>query len=889
LTPTAIAEIYNVGINGNAVNINITETPATATALMTDPTIAVTIGDHVEITTSITASAIFPSNIVVTTQININNVITEVLTASTTIGDNITISAGTNVSISSTQLTASALLVDPIGSQMPMIASASMPDGTASVTPNYYSLVKSLNPYLYIYDGKSTTTTNAGYQTGTFTKDLNLQTLQNLGTPLSLVGEGKSWAGPIGSSDGRFQFTTTTTAESFDELVSNGTFAWEAWVKPNQVPYYVSDPTIYYVDGPVKIALFPKYGIGSNTAPITRISIKTGTTTFVNFDIASSNLPLSAGNWAHIVIQSYDDGTANKRRAELWINGSRYLTSQYSYTNWTSDTATSIIFGSQNASSFGTITKTFSGQGIDEVAIYSNALTNSQIIQHNNFIGTLSPNVYHNATAITVDADSGNHLVLAIDNVNIPESPVTANALFVNKSISATPLTASALNTDVTVYWGWTINAIPATAYAEKPATYFLNDIYYQYVQTNIAPYRYVTFDSANAVEDYGTDADYSVVPTTIGGTVVNPDLGINGKYITDGVILNESEWNDSWSTGQNSYHSAFWFQRAADDASTTGLRVLWNLNGYKDNQHVVLYQYQGKLHMQFNNGSGTWIEQDSTNGIDLFDYQRHLVIIEFDHTNTNNNTVRLYVDAVLKMTVNLGAYTGSTTNASSADSGPNNEINNHPRLSVGCLITPFGSTALPVQPTNTKLIIDEIYWDKSPISLQQVQNLYAAMPDKTNKIIFPTPLTASDELVMPAFSISSRLAIAPLIASVEVIEPGTTADREVIYTSTIYGVTAELVAPKIFENKLINADIFVATAIFNSPGVLITIPGGPMTASIGLINRTRPYNPMTSSGYGISLSVNDIEYLLKEFSPYMKYLRIAARDQQIYKDMELL
>ena len=212
---------------------------------------------------------------------------------------------------------------------------------------------------------------------------------------------------------------------------------------------------------------------------------------------------------------------------------------------------------------------------------------------------------------------------------------------------SAPTLTASALNTDVTIYYGWTIYADPAIAFAEKPEGYPLNTIYYDYVQANIAPYRYVSFDDANPYTDFGTDNDYSVTPTVVGGIIVNPDLGINGKsaktaglnYATDGVILKESEWDDSWGTGQNSYHSAFWFQRALDDTSTTGLRVLWNLNGYKDNQHVVLYQYQNKLHMQFNNGSGTWIEQD-TGTLDLFDYERHFVLIEFDHTNVNNNSV---------------------------------------------------------------------------------------------------------------------------------------------------------------------------------------------------------------------------------------------------------
>jgi hypothetical protein len=878
LTPTAIGEIWTVGSSSGSADVtilespatatalqvlptlstssNVTETPATATALMTEPTIVVTQqGDHTEITTSILVSALFPSNISVVGQRNVNNVEAPA-TASIELINNVIISTGTDESFSAAEFTASAVLVKPFLSEQPMTASATMPNAVASVTPNYYSLVKQLNPYLYIYDGKSTSTKNSGYQTGTFTKDNGLGTLRDLGNPLNLIGEGKSWYGEadnqFSSSDKRFQFTTPTNAESFDELVSSGTFAWEAWIKPSFLPSGLSDPTHFYVRGPIRFALVPQTQNPfpqPNNPPKVRFQIQNSATgsTFHTFEINRTSTPFSGNNWAHVVVQSFDDGTPGKRRAEIWINGSRYLTEQYNYTDWTSTTSTSIVFGSDYITNFGTATASFNFQGIDEVAIYSQPLTNSQIVNHYNFISTASPNVIFSVDPLLADAESGDHVVAAIQNAIIPETPVTATGLLVapsilavrNLSTSAPALTASADNTDVTVFYGWTIYATPAIAYLEAAPAYFLNDLYFQYVQTNIAPYRYVTFDAADGTLDYGTDNDYSVTPTTIGGTIVNPDLGINGKsvkttgssYITDGVILNESEWNDSWGTGQNSYHSAFWFQRAEDDNSTTGLRVLWNLNGYKDNQHVVLYQYQGKLHMQFNNGSGTFVEQDTT-ALNLFDYQRHLVVVEFDHTNVNNNIVRLYVDAVLRSTINLGAYTGTTTNASSADSGPNSEANNRPRLSVGCLITPFASTALPVLPTNTKLIIDEVYWDKNSITQTQVTNLYNAMPDKNNKTVVAEAFIATDELVMPAFSTSSILSTAPLTASASLVQPGITAVRNVVTTANVMTATAMLPEPRVFEDRIIIADVFVATAIFNSAGVEITRSGGPMLAT---------------------------------------------------------
>jgi hypothetical protein len=234
---------------------------------------------------------------------------------------------------------------------------------------------------------------------------------------------------------------------------------------------------------------------------------------------------------------------------------------------------------------------------------------------------------------------------------------------------------------------------------------------------------------------------------------------------------------------------------------------------------------------MQFNNGSGTFVEQDTT-ALDLFDYNRHFVVIEFDHTNNNNNIVRLYVDAVLRSTVNLGAYTGSTTNASSADSGPNDELNNHPRLSVGCLITPFASTALPVAPTNTKLIIDEIYWDKNSINQTSVTNLFNTMPGKTNTNVLANPMLASDDFIMPAFETTVNFVVDPFTASASLVEPVTTADREVIYTADLMTATAIMANAEVNENRTIPADVMLAVATFNDPGIQITIPGGPMLAS---------------------------------------------------------
>jgi hypothetical protein len=397
--------------------------------------------------------------------------------------------------------------------------------------------------------------------------------------------------------------------------------------------------------------------------------------------------------------------------------------------------------------------------------------------------------------------------------------------------------------------------------YAELNNHFVSNNTYYQYVKTNIDPYRYVNFDSSDSLFDHGIDNSYSIVPTSVGGAVVSYDLGINNKsaktagsnYATDGVILKESEWNDSWGTGANDWHSAFWFQRAADDQSINGLRVLWNLNGYKDNQHVVLYQYQGKLHMQFNNGSGTFTETDST-ALDLFDYNRHFIVIDHNHGGGSSNTVKVYVDSVLRFTANIGSITPTTTNAATADSGPNLEINNHPRLGIGCLITPFASTTLPAVPTNTKLIVDEIHWDKNAITATAVTNLYNAMPAKTNTVNLSDPLTASSVLVMPSVSGNSIVVETPATCNIEIVDPAIVATSQVSFVAEVMTANATINDAQRSDSRVIIADFMLASAALGNFGNPRVLNATPMEASIALQDRTVTGN-VTIEGNGIRVN----------------------------------
>jgi hypothetical protein len=836
---TAIGEIWTAGQALPTTDITITETPATATALQTEPTIAIVANDHVEITTSILVSATFPSNITAGGERNSNNEITGTLNASVEMINNVDVSTGSDASHSSPEMTASADIVEPLFARQPMTASAVFGNHTVYVTPNYYSLVKSNNPYSYFYDGLSTSrTVNGGYQTGTFAR-LYTQDFDSA-EPMNLIGNGKSWRGAI-------SFNSPTVETSFNKIIESRTFSAEMWVRPTLNNHFETNNYNQLVErGSATWLGSDHFGFGSyassyrpDTSPTTRISVDNGCCIVVNNEIkikSGSNV-IIPNSWNHIVAR-VSPASGNNTLLELFVNGSIVASGSYNLGDLTAET-TRIGAGVSEAD----------GQ-LDEWATYPTLLTNSEIAQRYEFINTSSPNRTIGPVPFESLAESGSHNFIINSNAVIQATAITATSLIVNpsiiagrsKEILATPLEASGVIASAIVKYGVTIQIPVAIAYAEAVNAYRLSDVYRSYVQANITPYRYVTFDGNNSYLDYGTDADYSVAPVTIGGTIVNPDLGINGKsaktagtsYITDGVILKESEWDDTWGTGANDYHSSFWFQRAEDDASTTGLRVLWNLNGYLNNQHVLLYQYQGKLHMQFNNASGTYIEQSTASNIDLFDYQRHFVAINFDHTGGagGNNTVKLYVDSVLVMTVALGSYNGLTVNYASSQS-PNSEEHNHPRLGIGCLITPFADTALPVVPANTKIYVDDVIWAKSSLTQTLATNLFNTMPVKGQARIFATPLTASDEFVMPAIATNSLISTSSFDASAELLDiESVFADRESISNADIIDVTAEFVNPRIFENKVISADVFVANAIFNDSGVLITIPGGPMLAT---------------------------------------------------------
>lgn len=911
--PTQIAEIWTVGSTGSSgTDVSITETPATASALsvdasvtgsvsitdtpaiasalITEPTIATTIGDNSYITTSILVNASMGSASVSATA-NLNITISETLDASVQLINNVVISTGYDESFSASEFTATAQIVQPFVAQSPMTANAQFGNHTVYVDPNYFNEVKKLNPYLYINSGSKTNTPNYGYQSGTFSYGAQLLGNVDGGYPLNTINNGFSWQGATTSNAANtIIFTTPTSAESFEQLVGTGNFAYEAWIKPRSLsdpsgttdqppgPWLISATGLdVYMDDFYAI-LNPSTGwqYYPRTLNLRVFNGTANTTISVNLD----STPVTIGKWQHFVVNVYQSGiNANQRLVQLWIDGNIIINQTISFTTYTSNNNSDVIAGKTSVS-----TGQAFNSHIDEIAIYSQPLTNTQIINHYEMIGLLSPNVQFFAETFNANIDTEDHSFTVTSNA-IPEiKEATASILMVEpdvqggKSVTAiaNAAIASALATETLISYGINISVDEFVAYAESANAFALNTIYFDYIQSAIAPYRYVSFDSSTPYVDYGTDNDYSVISTS-GGTIVNPEFGINGKSAkingityTDGVVLKESEWNDTWGTGQNTYHSSFWMQKADDDVST-GLRVLWNLNGYLDNQHVILFQYQGKLHMQFNNGSGTHVDSVTTNNIDLFDGQRHFVVVTFDHTNNNNNTVHLYVDSVLVLTVSLGSYNGQTVNGTSYV-GPNDEANNHPRLGIGCLITPFANTALPVVPTNIKIYVDEIVWAKSAANQTLINNLYNIMPDKANSTSAADPMTTTALIVAPVLSTEQRLAADDMTASAEIIDVEVYAEYQIIFAATTLTAQATFLDAQRSDGVIISADVAIASASTADGTVRITISGTTMTA-----NASFPDN----------IYFNDIP-IRNVASPYLRYLRTQSLSTTIMSMREV-
>lgn len=885
-----------VSVSHTAEPMNVT----TSTLVM--PTIVTVIGDHVEITTSVLVSAYMPdagfssgSN----TTINAS-----ALTASGLQND-VTLDTNRDAIVPTTPATATTIFPEPLVSRPALLASATMPGGVASVAPNYFSMVKNQNPVYYIEDGQSVphnygTWTQTGVTTNQY---FDSNVASNL--EMNAVGNHKSWeansAGII-LHNPLFQPTVTNYKDNINALYSSRNLSIEIWYYSighgsvvNHLSYEESGPI--FNDGLTQISeVWDFFGCVPGSDPQNKIMLISER--LHSYDI---NDPLyystwrsypdanpKRNEWNHLVVTYEAVTEPTQVRRKIYLNGGIVGNELLTLSNSSINAGNGNAFGDDGYFQYQTVQsvpgptlggvvqlsgsqdiKLHDGVQLDEFAIYPVTLSTSQVIDHYSFIKSLSPNTSYTQTSVEALAKMGNHIVTPVMNVEYQESPFSALVSRIpepviiggkSKNVSVGPIEATIESIDPAISYGFTNFVDPITAYAEEASAYALNSIYADYVNTNVLPYRYVNFDSSNAYLDQGSDEDYAVAAVQVLGTIVNPDEGINGKSaktsgqsITNGVILMESEYNDTWGTGANNYHSSFWMQRSIDDTSTTGARVLWNLNGAKDNQHVILYQYQNKLWLNFNNGSGTHIEQSTVSSHDLFDYNRHFIVIDFAHSG-QSNVVSLYVDGILVMQVSLGSYNGQTIN-SDTYLAPNDEANNFPRLGVGCLITPFADTALSVFPTNIKIYVDEIVWAKSAATQTLVTNLYNTLPGKTNAVVNANAMQSTGVVVTPSLS-TEIVRFAPVLEAIMIAtDPALITEKNTSFAAQPADASARIVETQRSDSVTLVWDVMLASVYLGGGGTPRVVTATPITASAALQNRKISTGGTTATNYPIKVN----------------------------------
>jgi len=144
----------------------------------------------------------------------------------------------------------------------------------------------------------------------------------------------------------------------------------------------------------------------------------------------------------------------------------------------------------------------------------------------------------------------------------------------------------------------------------------------------------------------------------------------------------------------------------------------------------------------------------------------------------------------------------------------------------------------LPAVPTNTKLIVDEIYWDKNSITATAVTNLYNAMPAKTNSVNLSDPLTASSLSVMPTLSGDCLIIETPATCDIDIVDPVVFANSQVVFTALPMTANAEINDAERSDSVNIVEDFMLASAAFLSFGTPRVVFADTMEASVALQDR---------------------------------------------------
>lgn len=531
---------------------------------------------------------------------------------------------------------------------------------------------------------------------------------------------------------------------------------------------------------------------------------------------------------------------------------------------------------------------------LTQTAIYKNLLSNSAINEHYIHITSSSPNrTIAPAPMDALDAELPYPTFIIQDNNNFPALTADGNCelvhptvvVSINLNFNAGAILVQANAVEPAFYGDPDVNfaALPATAFTEVPPNiYRLDTTYYSYVQNNISPFRYVTFDLPNSEVDWGTDNDFgAAAPFSYDGTISTAIFGINNNSLissnsnltTSGLIMKESEHDDKWGTDVKTWHSSFWIQKDLSDTNSNGLRIVANLNSFLDNQYIILYQYNNKLYLQAYDQTHPVQTFESSVNVNVFDNIKHHIVI----SSSSNDKIQVYKNKLLVIDATLNP-THVITQNSLTHLPPNDAGSNKPRFSVGALITPYAETYLPAIPTPSIMYIDEVHWAVTSINQTGVNNLYNAMPLKIDIEFFADPaLSNLSEIVEPTFGTGvGNIAQIAEATNAELLMPSITADFERIVAALPMEANAEFVYPfSVIADNITNiqvfGDIMIATAEILGAVFVLNVNAQPMLANARMVVQDPyidPYHllviqqsrlPLSTSYYG-TWGIGDVD-----------------------------
>jgi hypothetical protein len=575
--------------------------------------------------------------------------------------------------------------------------------------------------------------------------------------------------------------------------------------------------------------------------------------------------PYNFNAWNHfaVTVEYGNFGGGRNIRTTLWINGVLYQIQTGKYRN--SDTSAE---GLRFSAKWGSDTVGLTNRNLllDEIALYKKVLTNSEIINHWEFISTTSPNKIIEPDAFTAIAYFEQPTLFTQGDITFPETPTTASGLFVEPIVAAAtdilvlPIVQEITTEFVNPYFygnpDSSYQAAVMTASSDAPENvYKINTQYQQYLITNHAPHRYINFDVPTGSQDIGSDNDYAnASPYTYNGYINLPYQGINNNgLVTPGTglyspdfIVKESEYNDEWGTTGTGYHFGFWIKKNVSDTASYN-RVIATAQSYLNtNDYIILWQQGDYVKLTVRDSDSSQTTYTASIAANVFDGKRNNIVVNFDYTGSGVCSV--YVNKNLVLDASVGSIKPILINGSTSVNA-DSETNNRSRFSIGASLVPDLETKLSTTLYPSLLEIDDFHWSETQITLEEVSDLWSEMPGRFDSEILADPAIATNGVFVD-ITVGAGLGVnaTPLTAESMSIEPlSIGADRELIYAADSAFLASSL-AVEPFEyfgdsinNIVITSDIFSGTIDFAGGSFTYTVSGQPMTASI-LMQSQSPY-----------------------------------------------